>query len=49
MYKFYNETLHKVKIAINELEFEAYYSIQCVEVVIDIIVISLSKIKESMF
>jgi len=46
MNKFYNETLHKLETAINELEIEADYSIQRIEVVIDLIVNCLSEVKE---
>lgn len=46
MDKFYNETLHKLETSINELEIENDYSIQRIEAVINIILKSLSEIKE---
>ncbi|MEA5130226.1 MAG: RteC domain-containing protein [Proteiniphilum sp.] len=46
MDKFYDETLHKLETAINELEFEDDYSIQRIEAVINLILDSLSEIKE---
>ena len=45
--KFYNETLHKLETAINELEIEAdNCSIQRVEAIIQLIIQTLSKLKE---
>ena len=47
MDKFYNETLHKLETAINELEIEAdNCSIQRVEAIIQLIIQTLSKLKE---
>ncbi len=46
MNKFYSETLFKLEVEINELKIEADYSIQRIETVIDIILKSLSEIKE---
>ena len=46
MEKFYNETLSKLEMEIKELEIEADCSIQRIEAVIDIILKSLSEIKE---
>ncbi|WP_159730853.1 RteC domain-containing protein [Sphingobacterium sp. 18053] len=46
MDKFYNETLHKLEIAINELEIEADYSIQRIEAIINTILKYLSEVKE---
>lgn len=37
MDKFYNETLTKLEMAINELEFEADYSIHRIEAVINLV------------
>lgn len=45
MDKFYDETLHKLETAINELEFEDDYSIQRIEAVINLILDSLSEIR----
>ena len=45
--KFYNETLHKLETAINELEIEAdNCSIQRVEAIIQLIIQNLTKLKE---
>ncbi|GAE65855.1 RteC domain-containing protein [Chryseobacterium indologenes] len=46
MDKYYNETIQKLETSINELEIEADYSIERIEAIIDIILKSLSKIKE---
>ncbi|GGC44012.1 hypothetical protein GCM10011386_40460 [Parapedobacter defluvii] len=46
MNKFYNETLHKLETAINELEIETDCSIQRIEAVIHLILECLSKLKE---
>ncbi|MDD2300572.1 MAG: RteC domain-containing protein [Fermentimonas sp.] len=46
MEKFYNDTLHKLEIAIDELEIEADCSIQRIEAVIDVILKCLSELKE---
>jgi len=46
MNKFYNETLHKLETAINELEIEADCSIQRMEAVIHLILECLSEVKE---
>src|SRR5690606_23508100 len=46
MDKFYNEALHKLKTAINDLEIEADCSIQRIEAVIHLIVECLSELKE---
>jgi len=46
MDKFYNETLHKLETAINELEIEADCSIQQIEDVIHLIVKCLSEVKK---
>ena len=46
MNKFYNETLHRLKTTVNELEVEADCSIQRIEAVILLIVECLSELKE---
>lgn len=46
MEKFYNDTLHKLEIAIDELEIEADCSIQRIEAVIDVILKCLFELKE---
>lgn len=46
MNKFYNETLHRLKTTVNELEVEADCSIQRLEAVILLIVECLSELKE---
>src|SRR5690554_4066693 len=46
MNKFYNETLHRLKTTVNELEVEADCSIQRIEAVIHLIVECLSELKE---
>lgn len=46
MNKFYNETLHRLKTTVNELEVEADCSIQRIEAVILFIVECLSELKE---
>ncbi len=46
MDKYYNETIKKLETSINELEIEVDYSIERIEAIIDIILKSLSKIKE---
>jgi hypothetical protein len=46
MYKFYNETLSKLEASINELEIDVDCFILRIEAVIDIILKSLSEIKE---
>ncbi|WP_455580195.1 hypothetical protein [Chryseobacterium taklimakanense] len=46
MNKFYNETLHKLETAINELEIETDCSIQRIEAVIHLILECLCKLKE---
>ncbi|MDF2516736.1 MAG: tetracycline regulation of excision, RteC [Sphingobacterium sp.] len=46
MDKFHNETLHKLKTSINELEIEADCLIQQIETIKHLIVECLSKVKE---
>lgn len=46
MDKFYNEILYKLETTISELEIEADYSIQRIELVIQLIVECLSDVKE---
>ncbi len=46
MEKFYNEILHKLETAINDLEIEADYSIQRIEAIIYLILECLSEVKE---
>lgn len=46
MDKFYNETLHKLETSINEFEIESDHSIQRIETIIELIVNSLSEVKE---
>ena len=47
MDKFYIETLSEIETAINELEIEADYSIQRIEVIISIILKHLSDLKKN--
>ena len=46
MDKFYNETLHKLETAINELEIETDYCIQRIETAVHLIIQSLSDLKQ---
>lgn len=46
MDKFYIETLSEIETAINELEIEADYSIQRIEVIISLILKYLSDLKK---
>lgn len=47
MEKFYINTLNKLETSISELEVEADYSIQRIEVVINLILECLSEVKEN--